>query len=59
MIDKGSVVFKQSIDQFADWFVPELRCLLKIANNLSPENPQIVDVLSNRLLRRPGSGEVE
>ena len=59
MIDEGSVVFKQGVDQFVHWRLSELRCFLQVADDLSDEDPQVIDMLLNRLLRQARAGEVK
>jgi hypothetical protein len=50
VIDQGSVVLQQVVDQFVDRCFPEPRCFLKVADDLASENPQVVDMFLNGLL---------
>ena len=59
MIEEGSIVFKQGVDQFVHRLLSTLRCFLQIADDLSAEYPQVVDMFLNSLLRQARSGQVK
>ena len=59
MIEEGAIVFKHGVDDLAHGLLSPLRCFLRIADDLSAEYPQVIDMLLNRLLRQARTGEVK
>ena len=59
MIEKGSVIFKECVQEIGDGFLPEFGSFLKIANHLAAKQPEIVDVFLDGLSGKPGFGKVK
>lgn len=59
LVEEGSIIFNECPEEVADRLLPETGSFLKVANDLAAEQPQIVDVFLDGLLREPGFGKVE
>ena len=59
MIEEGSIVFPQGVDDLAHGLLSKLRGVPRIADDLAAEYPEVVDMFLNRLFRQARSGQVK